>query len=276
MLFSKLRKKLAVLKSLISATRLNDGRLISTVRTTVHTIEKRLNSSQKTSFLEMIRVKYLIGIAKKRGLLSKEEIKWADRVLGSEPINDIGCIPINTDSTKNEFYNIIISRRSVRSWNDQHVTKDELYNLANAARWAPSSCNRQPCNLIVTCNKNNIKFLSEVRKQKFITKAPCCILVIMDTRAYSGNDEFYTLFLDAGATIQTLLLQAHANGLGACWVNFGDLEVNAEKRESVMKLFNIPSYMRIVSLVPIGRGLIQPSAPARKPVEELLHEESIR
>jgi nitroreductase len=63
---------------------------------------------------------------------------------------------------------------------------------------------------------------------------------------------------DAAASVQNLLLVAHARGLGAVWVGSFD-------EERVRSLLDIPDAMRPVALVPVGWPAEKPSPRSRVP-----------
>ena len=52
-----------------------------------------------------------------------------------------------------DVYECLRSRRTVRKFSDRKVSDDVLDKILNAARWAPSSRNQQPWELIVVTKK---------------------------------------------------------------------------------------------------------------------------
>ncbi|MFQ5843879.1 MAG: nitroreductase family protein, partial [Planctomycetota bacterium] len=62
--------------------------------------------------------------------------------------------------------------------------------------------------------------------------------------------------LDVAASVQNLLLAAHAAGLGACWVG-------AFEEEGVGRLLELPAYLRPVSIVAVGLPREDPPPPPR-------------
>ena len=116
--------------------------------------------------------------------------------------------------------------------------------------------------------------LSRVRGQKFLSKAPSCILVLVDMKAYDSEEAAYTPYLDAGAAVQNLLLAAHGLGLGACWINFGAKGISPESRKDIHASFGIPADYRIVSLVAVGAAARLPDHPGRKSLSAISAVES--
>jgi nitroreductase len=251
---------------------LSDAKLAPLLRSKVHNIEKGLVEGSN-DLLSMTSARRLYCEAKKRNLLSQEEEKWCGRILfGQEAVSND---KLNSGSDR-EFMEIVENRRSVRIWENAALEENEFEHLLSAARWAPSSCNRQPLHFVLTKDKHKIKLLADVRGQKFIENSPNCIIVIANMTSYSEAEASYTPYLDAGAAIQNLLLMAHVLGLGACWVNFGPNEVNETNKEKVRTAFGIPKHYKIVSIIPIGCPKIVPIPPGRKDLHSILNVETFK
>lgn len=248
-------------------SRLSDEILEPLLYQQVHDVEKGL-AEEAMDFISMMWARKLYFEAKKRNLLSHEQVEWCERVLFARQAEPA--------SSPNKGFNdalmeVIRNRRSVRFWWSEELKENEFEQLIDAARWAPSSCNRQPWHFLLTTDKNKIKLLSEVRGQKFVANAPSCILVLINMQAYDKQEANYTPYLDAGVAIGNLLLLAHSKGLGACWVNFGRMEVTETGRKQVQVAFGIPAHYQIVSIIPIGKPRIIPRPPGRKEISNILH-----
>ena len=252
---------------------LSDTRLKSLIHQKVHYIEKGLNAEKESDFILMIWARKLYFEALKRSLLSQEENEWCNRILLGKQTELIYSLNKNDD---NEFAKIVRGRRSVRFWQAKRLKEKEFEQLVDSARYAPSSCNRQPCYFILTRDTNKIKLLSEARGQKFVKNAPNCILVLINTEIFDKQEVTYTPYLDAGAAIENLLLKSQTLGLGACWVNFGKREVPESKRREVMAAFKIPEYYEIISIIPIGIPERVPLPPGRKSISDISNLEEFR
>jgi nitroreductase len=232
----------------------------------VHYVEK--GSTSLPMFLYARKV-YLA--AKERNILSSEERKWVEKVLfGITPREDK-----NQVIESSAILTVIKSRRSIRKWENRGIDNDTFKKIVEAASWAPSSCNRQPCQYIYTNDTVKINKLSQIRREKFIANAPGCIVVLVNLLAYRENERTYTPYLDAGAAIQNLLLMAESLGIGACWVNFGDMEVSDTARAEVHKIFSVGEDFRIISLIPVGYYTVHTPAPGRKNINTIAHSEEL-
>jgi len=253
---------------------LSDTRLGSLLHQQVHFIEKGLYIEKGSDYALMIWIRKLYFEALKRNLLSQKENEWCGRVLIGKQTESITYTP--NKSYNDEFTKIIRSRRSVRFWEAKRLKEEEFEQLVDSARWAPSSCNRQPCYFLLTRDTNKIKLLSNARGQKFVENAPNCILVLVNTKIYDKQEVAYTPYLDVGAAIQNLLLKAQTLGLGACWVNFGTKEVSGSKRREVRAAFEIPAHYEIVSIIPIGIPKRVSLPPGRKSISGISKIEEFR
>ena len=144
---------------------------------------------------------------------------------------------------------IIRTRRSIRRYQDRPVPRDVLERLLEAAIWAPSAHNRQPWRFVVLTRAADRRRLAEAMAARLrrdlgadgvaqevieadaarsigrLTGAPtlivvCMTMVDMDTYPDARRQEAErTMAVQSVAmAAQNLLLAAHAEGLGACWL----------------------------------------------------------
>lgn len=165
----------------------------------------------------------------------------------------------------------IKERRSVRKFKDRAVGKEIIEELLNAAQMAPSAGNLQARDFVVVSNKTTKQKLTRATLgQSFIEKAPVAIVVIANTersaRIYKSRGELYAV-QDATASVQNLLLAAHAKGLAACWV--GAFDENA-----VSEILGLLKKTRPIAIIPVGYADEAPAAPPRMGLEKVVHWEA--
>lgn len=120
---------------------------------------------------------------------------------------------INTDAITN-----IMTRTSIRSWEDQPVEKAKIETMLKAAMAAPTAINRQPWHFVVLSDRADIDRLAgEGRGSGMVRKAPLAIVVCGDTTRFIGGPGRDFWIEDTSAATENLLLAAHALGLGAVW-----------------------------------------------------------
>ena len=89
-----------------------------------------------------------------------------------------------------DFDNIISERYSVRSFTDEHLSKETLDKILAAAHKAPTGCNFQPQRILVLNTDEAINKLKGCTKCHF--NAPCALLVCHNRleswkRVYDGE-----------------------------------------------------------------------------------------
>ncbi|MDB5085418.1 MAG: nitroreductase [Bacilli bacterium] len=70
-----------------------------------------------------------------------------------------------------EFKEIVLGRRSIRTFTDQEVTKEEIFELIDCARYAPSDTNSQTWQFIAIINKEIIKEIEKITWDELNKKA---------------------------------------------------------------------------------------------------------
>lgn len=259
-------------------SRYSDDKLETQFRKKTHSVENS-NKEKKFNFFSTMMARALFVEAKKRDIISKNEIDWGNNVLYGEPRQTSEISSYDVKDTKEDLLRIIKTRRSVRRWTDEKISEDDFKLMIDAARWAPSSCNRQAWHYIVTQDKDKIELLYKARKQNIIKNAPCCILVTMNTEAYQYKKEElidHYMLQDAAAAIQNLLLMAHYLDLGACWVNLAANNVTEESKNKIRKRFDIPRHFELITLILVGKTDSLPAPPGRKDIEDILHFEKFK
>ena len=179
-----------------------------------------------------------------------------------------------------EFSKLVKERRSIHYFTEEEVTDEELGYILDAARWAPSAGNAQPTRYIVVRQEETRRRvwratsgIEGVSPQNFLNKAPVHIIVLTDTSAYKGKQSsiFSDLFCiqDSAIATMNLLLAAADIGLGACWVGMFRAEVLKE-------LFNMPTTMMPVAIIPVGHTKSKIKPRKRKPLDEIVYYECLK
>lgn len=112
----------------------------------------------------------------------------------------------------------ILTRTSVRAYQDKPVEQDKIEAMLRAAMAAPSAVNRQPWHYVVVTEKSRLAALAQTNPYaKFVADAPLAIAVCGDMKkAMEGAmREFWVQ--DCSAASENLMLAANALGLGSVW-----------------------------------------------------------
>jgi len=167
-----------------------------------------------------------------------------------------------------EFYEAVMTRRSVRSYKPDPVPEDALNRILEAVRMAPSGSNRQPWKFIVVTDSEKRRRLMEIcGNQRFVGEAPVAIVgcgkdVKYNRGGYMGDKAF---LVDVSIAFTHLILAARAEGLGTCWI--GDFE-----NLKVKELFDVPDDFDVVAVTPLGYpdGDAFKKTDTRKPFEDVI------
>ena len=131
-----------------------------------------------------------------------------------------------------EFIDIMLKRRTTRSFKPDPIDKNKIDLILQAAIWAPSAHNRQPWHFTIVSDKKLINKMNIDAKEASINSddklyhgwannakydsfygAPVIIVL-------SYSDKGFSPIEDLAAASQNMLLAAESLGLGACWNGF--------------------------------------------------------
>lgn len=149
-----------------------------------------------------------------------------------------------------EFTDVILSRRSVRSFSNKEIPEKVLNEMLEAARLSPSSQNRQCWRFIVVKDEEIRKKLALksgfIGKLNFFIKdAPTIIVACADpSKSVRLNKQSYYL-VDIAIAFQQMMLAAWNHGVGSCWLA-------AFNEQKVKEILDIPSKIRVVAMSPFG------------------------
>jgi nitroreductase len=159
-----------------------------------------------------------------------------------------------------DVMNCIRGRRSVRGFKRTEIPPEVLDPLIDALRWAPSAGNLQSRRFYFVTDPDMRRELARAaERQTFVARAPLVVVACADHRIEREYEErgveLYCL-MDVAASLQNLMLVAHAHGLATCWIGALD-------EDAVRDLLGLPEHLRPVSLVPVGYPTEHPTPPRR-------------
>ncbi len=179
------------------------------------------------------------------------------------------------------IYDIILHRRSHRTYKPEMPPREVLERIIKAALWAPSGANLQGWALTLMTGKVRDDFVAlvgqalkylmprlqkagypeEAQKQvihffKDLGGAPVVIAVTI----FKASDPYAerSLIQSGAALMQNLLLAAEAEGLGTCWM------AGANYLEKEILQFLGKEDQQVLALTPIGYPAKEPPPPPRK------------
>lgn len=144
----------------------------------------------------------------------------------------------------------ILTRTSIRAYQDRPVEDEKVEQLLRAAMAAPTAGNKQPWRFVVIEDRQTLKEISaHFQTMKMAEHAPLAIVVCGDmdnTFPEDGKDYWVE---DASAASENLLLAAHALGLGAVWCGVYPMQ---ERVYYLKKLLHLPANIVPLNVIPVG------------------------
>ncbi len=194
------------------------------------------------------------------------------------------------------LHELIRSRRSIRRYTDQPIAPEIVERLLIAAIWAPSAHNRQPWRFaVIQIDSAKLALASAMgdrlradrladgdpveaveadaaRSRARITSAPVVIaacLTMADMDRYPDTRRKKAEYLMAAQSVamamQNLLLTAHAEGLGACWMC-----APLFCPDAVKEALNLPDDWEPQALITLGYPADSGKPASRKPLESVV------
>ncbi len=193
---------------------------------------------------------------------------------------------------------VMRERRTVRLYKADAVSSEDVQRVLEAARWAPSGANAQPCEYIVVTERATLDHIDkalrerrlrrmELRKeaeQKYalpskdaLADGSALIVVCADGRMMRSfpssqreditvAEPMHTFWASIGAAVENLHLAATTLGMGIVWIS-----VDPDMGEVLRELLNVPDELEIVFCLPLGYPARVPAVPTRRTSEEIVH-----
>jgi nitroreductase len=193
-----------------------------------------------------------------------------------------------------QLLSIIRTRRSVRVYKTGKVSDEQLANILEAARWAPSGANTQPWEFVVTRDRNKMKRVREIYsnewkqrkledpvhykglKKDYVGDVSVLVLVCGDartkqvyltTRQAADREKLFQASI--ANAVQQMMLAAASMNLGTVWVS-----VREEVEPELRRLFKVPPELQLLWVMPIGHARSWPRAKPRRGADAFTHWET--
>lgn len=184
-----------------------------------------------------------------------------------------------------ELKQVCRTRRSIRKYKPDMISRELITSLLETATWAPSGLNRQQWEFIVIAGAKKDELARAYGRIVEFSMPPAGertpqqkeflqwsynfggapVVIVAMTPAH-GQPSVRKMNLESvSAAFTQLLLAAADEGLGTCWMT-GPLNNENQLR----KVLDIPNSKEIVALTPIGYPDETPAAPPRKKLDEFV------
>jgi len=164
----------------------------------------------------------------------------------------------------NEALTNIMTRRSVKAYKPDMVPQDVIERIATAGTYAASGMNKQASIILAVTDKTVRDKLSKLNAEVLGSDndpfygAPVVLVVLADKNVR-------TYLYDGSLVMGNLMLAAHAEGIGSCWIHRAkEVFQTAEGKELLQSLGIDGDYEGIGNCV-LGYALdAEPEAKPRK------------
>jgi nitroreductase len=164
-----------------------------------------------------------------------------------------------------DFQKLIRARYSCRAYRSDPVAEDQLAQVLEAARLAPTADNRQPFRLVVIRTAGREQELQRVYGKDWFVQAPLVIAacgVPAENWVRKQDGKNYN-DVDVAIVMDHLILAAADLGLGTCWIAAFD-------PAAAQELLELPEGVETVAFTPLGHPADAPRQKTRKKSDELV------
>lgn len=159
---------------------------------------------------------------------------------------------------------VVASRYSVRAYRNDPIPESVLTHVLEAARLAPTACNRQPFQLIVAHTAGREQELLRIYPKPWFVQAPLVLgACALPAQGWVRRDGKRYADIDTTIAMDHLILAAAAQGLGTCWVANFDTA-------AVREVLALPPEVEPIAFTPLGYPADQPREKNRLPLEQLV------
>ncbi len=141
----------------------------------------------------------------------------------------------------------IATRRSIRKYREEPVSRQMIEQLLDALFAAPSAMDARPWQFVIIEDRGSLRALGrEMAHCEMLSEAPLGVLICAEP-VRERAPGFWPQ--DCAAAAENFLLAAHALGLGAVWIGLYPLE---ERVGVVRRVLRIPDPIVPFSLMAVG------------------------
>ena len=144
----------------------------------------------------------------------------------------------------------LLGRRSIRVYSPGEVSKPVVTKLLESAMAAPSAMTKDPWRFVVVRDKQTLSKLATLHPGAAMLSSAAMAIIVCGDLDVAFDRQISYLLQDCSAATENLLLAAHAQGLGACWVGIHPGEALIKQ---VRELLSLPAAVIPVAVVSLGQ-----------------------
>lgn len=163
----------------------------------------------------------------------------------------------------------IMTRRSVRDYKDEPVSREQMAKVLECGIYAPSAMNMQAWAVRVVDSKEfidgvttiavkqNPQLMEQEGFRNFFRNAPTVAFIAIPEESYSGE-------FDSGLLAENMMLSAWSMGIGSCCLGSVIPVMNSEEAKPYLERLELPDGYKLMIAIAFGYPAGEaPTAPAR-------------
>ncbi|MDO4566270.1 MAG: nitroreductase family protein [Oscillospiraceae bacterium] len=168
----------------------------------------------------------------------------------------------------NSVLDNIIKRRSVRSFTNEALTREELEAVVKAGVYAPTAKHIETRRLTVVTDKRIMRALEReigrlIGKEGYGFYDPAAFILVSEDSANTNG------LANCACAMQNMMLAASSLGLGSVWINQFKGLCGDEGLRALLDRLEIPGEQEVWACLSLGR-------PAKEPAQEEKDETVVR
>lgn len=145
----------------------------------------------------------------------------------------------------------ILTRKSVRAFEEKPIPADELQQILQAAIYAPSGMGRQTWQFTAVTSREKIQALcaavgQELGRESYDMYKPEAIIIPSNERDSRWGIE------DNACALENIFLAAHAFGIGSVWINQLRDTCDCPSVRTLLKEWGIPDNHVVYGIAALG------------------------
>lgn len=157
----------------------------------------------------------------------------------------------------------ILTRRSIRGFNEEPIPRESLEQILQAAIYAPSGMNRQTWQFTAITNRDKIRRLAKIIEKALGRNGynfynPAVIVLTSNERESRWAKE------DNACALENMFLAAHSFGIGSVWINQLQDICDQEEVRAYLKEVGIPDEHVVYGVAALGYAANKPVAEVNK------------
>lgn len=193
-----------------------------------------------------MKIVYLV-IAALAAAVIVQTVRLSNR---TNELKDTEMTEEKTEAAQLAAYENIMTRYSVRKYQDKEVSEAVTEQILRAGMAAPTAVNKQPWQFIVIRQQALKDSIADEFKNAHMTAQAPLVVVVCGNLDKALEDEAQAYWVqDCSAATENILLAANALGLGGVWCGVYPI---SERVETMRRLLELPANLVPLNIINIG------------------------